>query len=80
MTRPKAVAGLLSFVALAVAMAGCTAERPVVTLLKRVLRPHARVLSGFQCELRQVLEGQDGHGCGHQAIARRIGQAGARGN
>ena len=54
--------------------------RGVVSLpaAQRLLRPDARALPGLQRRLRQVLEGEDRPERHHQAVARRLRQAGAR--
>ena len=51
-----------------------------VTLLNVSYDPTRELLSGLQRCIRQVLEGQDRAGRHDPAIARRLGQAGARGN
>ncbi len=45
---------------------------------QRFLRSDARALPGVQRGLRQALEGEGRRGRGDQAVARRLGQAGAR--
>lgn len=60
MTRPKAVAGLLSFVALAVAMAGCTAERPVVTLLNVSYDPTREFYRDFNASFGKYWKAKTG--------------------
>ena len=47
---------------------------------QRVVRPDARALPGLQRGLRQALEGQDRRQRHDQAVARRLGQAGALGD
>ena len=51
-----------------------------VKAAQRVLRSDARAVSGHQCGLRQAVEGEDRSGRADQPIARRLGQAGARGD
>ena len=47
---------------------------------QRVLRPDARALQGLQRGLRRALEGEDRRDRDHPAVARRLRQAGARGD
>src|SRR6266498_1789381 len=49
-------------------------------VVKRLVRSHARTLSGLQRCVREVLESEGGAGRHHPTIAWRIEQAGTRGH
>ena len=55
-------------------------RRPKTDAAQRLLRSDARALPGVQRGLRQALEGEDRRGRHHQAVARRLRQAGPRGD
>ena len=77
----KSARRLLAAAALTAASFGMTATAYAQTSLLNVsYDPTRELYRGLQPGLREVLEGGDGRDRDHQAVARRLGQAGARGD